>query len=100
MVDSSPDAPRINEPAVWVVIREQQRPEPRACTLGISPADNHELPSVLAFDLHPEAAIAGRIGCLRALGDNALERQFAGLGIELRALSDLVIAVLQRRADI
>jgi len=85
IVDSSADAPRIGEPPVGIVIPEQQRSKPRTRTFGIGPADNHELLAILALDLHPQAAIAGRIGRLCALGDDALQRQFAGLGIELRA---------------
>src|SRR5262249_6550333 len=100
MIDPGSDASGINKPAVRVVICEQQRPEPGTPTLGISPANHYKLFPVLALDLHPQAAIAGRIGCFTALGDDALQRHFADFGVELRAPSDLVIAVLQRRADI
>ena len=54
------------------------RPEPRTRALKIGPADDHELLSVLAFDLDPQAAIAGRIECIRAFGDDALQRQLLG----------------------
>jgi hypothetical protein len=66
----------------------------------IGPTDNHELLAVLALDLHPQPTIAGRIGRIRALGDDTLQRQLAGPRIELRAPSDLVIAVLQQRDGI
>src|SRR5271156_1773769 len=100
VVNASPDTPSINQPPVRIIIRKQQRSEPRPRALGISPADHHELLAVLAFDLHPQAAIAGRIGSVGALGDDALQRQFAGPDIELRAASNLVIAVLQRRSGV
>src|SRR4029077_5813594 len=41
----------------------------------------------------------GRIGRVRTLGDDAFQRQPAGPRIELRALPDLVIAVLQGRTS-
>ena len=84
----------------WIVICKQECSEPGTRTFGIGPANDHELLAVPAFDLHPQAAIAGRIGCLRALADDALQRQLAGPRIELRASSDLVIAELQRHAGI
>src|SRR5271156_1435879 len=100
VVNARPNAPGINQPPVRIVIRKQQRSKPRTRALGISPADHHELLAVLALDLHPKAAIAGLIGSIPALGDDALQRQFAGPGVELRAPSDLMIAELQRRAGI
>jgi len=100
MVNTGPDASRINEPAVRIVIGEQERPEPGPSALGIGPPDDHELLPLFALDLDPHAAIAGRIGCVSAFGDDALQRQFTNLGVELRALSDLVIAEVQRRACI
>src|SRR5271167_1094586 len=98
MVNSSSVAPGINQPPGWIVIRKQQRSEPGPRALGIGPADHHELLAVLALDLHTQAAIAGRIWCIRALGDDALQRHRAGPGKERRAPSDLVIAELQRCA--
>jgi hypothetical protein len=53
MVNTRPDAPGINEPPSRIVIRQQERPEPRTGTVGIGPPDNHELHSVLALDLDP-----------------------------------------------
>jgi hypothetical protein len=100
MVDPSPHATCINEPAVRVEIREQERSEPGTPALGISPANHYELLPVLAFDLDPQPAIAGRIGHFSTLRDDALQRHFADLRVELRTTNDLVIAVLERRADI
>src|SRR5882724_1055479 len=100
MVYSGPDAPGINEPTVWIVVCEQECSEPGTRTFGVAPANDHELLAVLAFDLHPQAAIAGRIGSLGSLGDDPLNRQLASPGIELLTASDLVITVLQRSANI
>src|SRR5215472_10845688 len=100
MVDPRSDTPGINQPSVGIVISEQERPEPPTCALRISPANHYELLAVLTLDLDPQAAIAGRIRRVAALGDDSLQRHFADLGVELRAPSDLVIAELQQRACI
>jgi hypothetical protein len=70
VLDSGPDATGINEPADRVVIRQQERSEPGTRALGIGPANHHELLAVLTLDLEPQAAMAGRIGSIGALGDD------------------------------
>jgi hypothetical protein len=47
----------------------------------------------------PEAAIARDVGRIGLLRDNPFQAHFAGFGVKLGTAPDLVIAVLQRRAD-
>src|SRR5271169_943981 len=49
------------------------------------PADHHESLAVEAFDLEPQAAIAGRVRDIGAFRDDAFERHCAGLLMESRA---------------
>ena len=53
-----------------------------------------------AFDLDPQAAIAGRISRIVTFGDDALERHGAGLFMGRAAMPDLLIAILQGRVRI
>jgi hypothetical protein len=50
---------------------------------------------VQAFDLDPQAAIAGRVSRIGAFGDDAFEPYGAGFLMECAAVSDLVIALMQ-----
>jgi hypothetical protein len=50
--------------------------------------------AVQALDLDPQAAIGGGIGRVGALGNDALERQAAGLLIEHAPAPGLVVAVV------
>jgi hypothetical protein len=61
------------------------------------PADHDKFLAVKAFDLEPQAAVAGRVGGIGAFRDDALELQLAGLLMEGRTLSAVVIAVMQGR---
>ena len=61
----------------------------------IGPADHYEFLAVQAVDLEPQAAVAGRVSCIGALRDDALERQRAGLFMKFPAANDLVISVVQ-----
>src|ERR1700726_2865478 len=63
------------------------------------PADHDKFLAVEAFDLEPQSAIAGRVRGIGAFRDDALERQFAGLFMERRALATVIIAVMQRGRD-
>ena len=54
--------------------------------------------SNLPFD--PQAAVAGRIRRIGALGDDALERHGAGFLVKRPAMADLLIAVLESGAHI
>ena len=56
MADARPGAAGIDQPAIGIVIAEQQRPEKGPGALGIGPADDHELLAVQAFYLEPQAA--------------------------------------------
>jgi hypothetical protein len=78
----------------------QQRAEPRPGAFGIGPADNDKFLAVKAFDLNSQAAVAGRIRRIGALGDDALQRHRAGFFIERAALSFLMIGVVQREPDL
>jgi len=59
------------------------------------PADHDELLAVQAFDLAPQATVAGRVRSIGALRNNALDRQRTGLLEEGATVPRLVIAVLQ-----
>ena len=67
----------------------------RPASLRIRSAANYELLAVKALQLDPDAAVARRIGLIGALGDGALEAEFAGLGAELRTAASDVLAVAQ-----
>ena len=90
-MNSGSNATRINKPPVWIVISQEQGPEPWASAFGIGPAAHHEFLAVQAFGLAPQVAIAGRVGCIGAFGDDALERHCAGLFKECTAAPKLVI---------
>jgi len=70
-----------------------------AAFLRIGPADHDKFLAVEAFDLEPQAAVTGRVRGIGAFRDDALELQLAGLLMERRALSAVVIAVVQGRRD-
>jgi hypothetical protein len=61
----------------------------------VGPADHHEFLAVQTFDVAPQAAVAGGVGDIGALADDALERHRGGLLMKFRAAPDLMIAVLQ-----
>jgi hypothetical protein len=50
-----------------------------------------------AFDLDPQAAVAGRVSRIGAFRDDALETHPAGFLVKFAAVPDLVIAVVQGR---
>jgi len=62
MVDARADPAGVNQPAIRIVVGEQQRSEPGPRTDRIGPTDHHEFLAVQAFDLEPQTAIAGGIG--------------------------------------
>jgi len=88
MVNTDPDAPGIYDPPVRVVIR-QEPSHGREPSGSVQPTPTN---SSRSSHLTPQSAIAGRISRIGAFGDDSLQRHFANLSIELRALSDLVIA--------
>jgi hypothetical protein len=57
----------IDQPAIGIVVAEQQSPEPGPGAFGIGPADHHELLAVHALDLDPQTAIFGRVRSNRGL---------------------------------
>jgi hypothetical protein len=99
-VDAGAGAAGIDQPSIRIVISEQQRAEIRPPSFGISPADHDKFLAVEAFDLEPDAAIAGRIGRIGAFRNDALEIELAGVLVEGRAPAPVIVAVVQGRADI
>src|SRR5829696_7225539 len=67
----------------------------RTRALGVGPANHHELLTVQALDLAPEAAIAGHVGAVEPLRNNALDPELAGMTVEGLAAHKMVLAVLQ-----
>ena len=51
----------IDQPAIGIVVGEQQRAEIGPASFGIGLADHHEFLAVQTFDLAPEAAVAGDV---------------------------------------
>jgi len=98
--DAGTGAAGIDQPAARIVIREQQGAEIRPPSFGLGPADHDKLRAVEAFDLAPEAAIAGRIGCIGAFRGDALDMHGAGFLVKGRALRDDVVAVMQARCSV
>src|ERR1700730_7922544 len=78
LLDAGADAAGIDQPAVAIVVGEQQSAEPWPGAFGIGPADEDKFLAVQAFDLNPQAAVAGRIRRIGALRYDALERHGAG----------------------
>jgi len=56
----------IDQPAVGIVVGEQQRAEIRPPSFRIGPPDDDEFLAVKAFDLEPQAAVAGCVGDIGA----------------------------------
>ena len=63
----------------------------------IGPADHDEFLAVQAFDLEPQAAVDGRVGGIGAFGDDPLDRQCVSPFMESRALTAMIIVVMQGR---
>jgi hypothetical protein len=70
----------------------------RALAFGIGPSDDDKFFPVQALGLEPQAAVVGDIGCIGGLRDDPLQPELARLGIERLPTTDLVVAVLERRA--
>src|SRR5947209_5792008 len=87
-----PGSACIDEPAVWCVIAEQQRPDPMAAALRITPSDDDKFLSVEALDLEPRTPV-GLVPAIDALRDDALDAIFAREPMKGRAMTDLVIIV-------
>jgi hypothetical protein len=92
-IDAGADVAGIDQPSVGIVVGEQQRAEPRPPSFGIGPADDDKFLAVEAFDLEPQAAIAGRVGGIGSFRDDALELQLARLLVERQALAAVIVAV-------
>ena len=95
LIDAGADAAGKDKTAVGIVMAKQQGAELGARAFGIGPADHNKFLAVQAFDLQPQAAIAGRIRSIGAFRDDALERHRARLLMKLPPAADLVIAVVQ-----
>src|SRR5258708_35255932 len=81
------------QPALLVIIAEEQRAEAVPCAARLGEADHHELVAFVAFHLAPIAAAAGPVGPVAALGDRAFEPIAAGMAEEIRAVPLLMVAV-------
>jgi hypothetical protein len=71
-VDAGAGAAGIEQPAVGIVVGEQHGAEPGTPPFRIGPADDDKFLAIEAFDLEPQAAVAGRVGCIGAFRDDAL----------------------------
>jgi hypothetical protein len=71
----------------------------RARAFRIGPADNYAFLAIEALCLHPDPAIAWRVGRIGAFRDDAFKPELAGLRVEVCAAAGVVIAVLQRPAN-
>jgi len=100
MVEPGAGAARVDQPAIRIVIAEQQGPQPGPRAFGVGPPDHHEFFAVQALDLQPESAIAGSVGRFDPLRDDPFYFQGAGMVVESLPATDLVIAEMQRRACI
>src|SRR5215217_7844714 len=67
----------------------------RSRALGVGPADHDELLTVQAFDLSPEAAVAGLVGAVQPFRDDALDPELAGIAIKALSTHNMMFAVLQ-----
>src|SRR5215204_2758339 len=90
-----PSPPRVNETAVRGVVGEEQRPEMRTRVLRVGPAYHHELLTVQALDLAPEAAVAGLVGAVQPFRDDAFDSELAGIAIKRLSTHKMMFAVLQ-----
>jgi hypothetical protein len=88
-----PDPAGVYEPAVGVVVPEQERADKRAAALGVGPADDHKFLPVEAFGLEPQPALSRAVTGIEPLRHDALEPESAGMPTERRPLPDLVVAV-------
>src|SRR5262249_3050811 len=100
VIDAAAHAAGIDQPSFRIVIAEQQGTEIGPPSFRLAPADHDKFRPVEAFDLAPQAAIAGRIGRIDAFGDDALDMHRAGFVVESRALPDDMVAEMQRRCSI
>src|SRR5207302_4818656 len=95
MTDASAGAAGIDQPAIGIVVAEEQRPEPGPGPFGIGPADHHELLAIEAFHFKPQTAITGGVGRVDPLRDGPFDLQRASMIVEGTPAPDLVIAVVQ-----
>ncbi len=81
-----PDIARILERSILRMHAQQQRADPRARSLRVCEAANHELLPMAAFEFDPVGIAPGCIGCGLALADHALEAQLASRGHQIGRL--------------
>ena len=89
---SGSDPPGVNEPAISIVIPEQQRADEWAAAFGVGPADDDKVLAAEAFGLDPQAATARHIGDIESLRNGDFEPVRACVPVKCRALPNLVIA--------
>jgi hypothetical protein len=87
-----PGSARIDEPAVWCAVAEQQRTDPMSAALRVTPSDDDKFLPVEAFDFEPRTPV-GLVPAISAFRYDALNTVFAGQPVERRAMPDLVIIV-------
>ena len=95
MIDTGPDAAGIDQPAIGVVIGEQQRPEPGPRAFGIGPAGIVNFPAGRRFPWQPVSAQRPPIDATTA-GVRKVGRK-STRGQSLKAGSDCVAVRAARR---
>ena len=81
------DAAGVDQPAVVVVIGEQQGAEEGPRPFRVRPADDDEFAAIEALGFDPGAAVVGEIAAIDALGDDAFEAMSAGGAAERLAVA-------------
>ena len=74
LLDAGAGTAGVDEASFGIVIGEQQRAEPWPGAFRIGLTDHHEFLAVQAFQLAPQAAVAGRVRGIDAFRDDALDR--------------------------
>ena len=81
------DAAGVDQPAIVVVIGEQQGAQEGPRPFRVRPADDDEFAAIEAFGFDPGAAVVGEIAAIDALGDDAFEAMSAGGAAERLAVA-------------
>ena len=87
------DAASVNQPSIRLEVTEQERADMRPRAFGVRPTDDDELGPVEAFGLDPCAAVAGQIGPIEPLRDDAFEPVLARRPPESLAVAVFMLAV-------
>jgi len=84
-------------PGIAAALAEQQRPQMGAGAFGVRPPDDDELLAVERLRLDPHAAIAGSVGLVHCLRDDAFEPMLCGPRVDPRSVAYHVAAEAHRR---